>query len=204
MPVPVQRAVQWWWQQKCSAGLVVVGVVCEEEEEEEEEEEAIDSIHAQSGLETPSGLVSTVPSEFGAAENIGGEFDVRKHHRGTETEEYTQPKAAYRVIPEQASRVQGFFGGDRVYDLKAPEASIPVLGSEESHRKRKKPEDVEVSMDPDMLQSSDGISKEHLKGLYDAEKKQEFSQWNFQEDLSDMIASEHKRIRKEEERRAKR
>ncbi|EED15074.1 splicing factor 3b, subunit 2, 145kD [Talaromyces stipitatus ATCC 10500] len=176
----------------------------EEEEAEEEEEEAMDAAHAQSGLETPSGLVSTVPSEFGAAESIGGEFDVRKHHRGTETEDITQPKAAYRVIPEQASRVSGFFGGDRVYDLKAPEPPIPLLGSEDSHRKRKKADDVEVSMDPELLQTNDGISKEHLKGLYDAEKKQEFSQWNFQEDLSDMIASESKRIRKEEERRGRR
>ncbi|KUL85814.1 hypothetical protein ZTR_07313 [Talaromyces verruculosus] len=176
----------------------------EEAEEEEEDEDAMDATHAQSGLETPSGLVSTVPSEFGAAESIGGEFDVRKHHRGTETEDITQPKAAYRVIPEQASRVSGFFGGDRVYDLKAAETSIPLLGSEESHRKRKKADDVEVSMDPELLQNNDGISKEHLRGLYDAEKKQEFSQWNFQEDLSDMIASERKRIRKEEERRGKR
>lgn len=176
----------------------------EEAEEEEEDEDAMDATHAQSGLETPSGLVSTVPSEFGTAESIGGEFDVRKHHRGTETEDITQPKAAYRVIPEQASRVSGFFGGDRVYDLKAPETSIPLLGSEDSHRKRKKADDVEVSMDPELLQNNDGISKEHLKGLYDAEKKQEFSQWNFQEDLSDMIASESKRIRKEEERRGKR
>ncbi|EEA22985.1 hypothetical protein TMatcc_001853 [Talaromyces marneffei ATCC 18224] len=176
----------------------------DEEAEEEEDEDAMNAMHAQSGLETPSGLVSTVPSEFGAAESIGGEFDVRKHHRGTETEDITQPKAAYRVIPEQASRVSGFFGGDRVYDLKAPETSIPLLGSEESQRKRKKADDVEVSMDPEMLQSNDGISKEHLKGLYDAEKKQEFSQWNFQEDLSDMIASESKRIRKEEHRHGKR
>lgn len=176
----------------------------EEEAEEEEDEDAMDATHAQSGLETPSGFVSTVPSEFGTAENISGEFDVRKHHRGTETEDIAQPKAAYRVIPEQASRVSGFFGGDRVYDLKAPETSIPLLGSEESHRKRKKADDVEVSMDPELLQNNDGISKEHLKGLYDAEKKQEFSQWNFQEDLSDMIASESKRIRKEEERRGKR
>lgn len=175
----------------------------EEEAEEEEDEDAMDISHTQSGLETPSGLVSTVPSEFGTAESIGGEFDVRKRNRGTETEDITQPKSAYRVIPEQASRVSGLFGGDRVYDLKAPDPSIPLLGSDDSRSRRRKADDVDVSMDPDMLHD-DGLSKERLKGLYDAEKKQEFSQWNFQEDLSDMIASESKRIRKEEERRAKR
>ncbi|CRG83239.1 Pre-mRNA-splicing factor sap145 [Talaromyces islandicus] len=167
----------------------------ESEEEEEEDEEAEDEdmgegLQTPSGLETPSGFVSTVPSEIGAVESVGGEFDVRKHHRGTETEESIQPRAAYRIIPEQQSRVQGFFGGDRKYDLKAPDPSIPVLGAEDHSRKRRGQGDVDVSMDPDMLQSSDGINKEHLQGLYNEERQQEHSQWNFQEDLSDMIASE--------------
>lgn len=178
----------------------------ESEEEEEADEEAIgEGLQTPSGLETPSGIVSTVPSEFGTAESASGEFDVRKYHRGTETEESTQPKAAYQVIPEQRSRVQGFFGGDRVYDLKAVENNIPVLGVDDETRKRKKPGDVDVSMDPDMLQSHDGISKEKLQSLYDQEKQQEHSNWGFQEDLSDMIANEsRKRLRKEEEKRSKR
>ncbi|KKA16809.1 Splicing factor 3b, subunit 2 [Rasamsonia emersonii CBS 393.64] len=176
-----------------------------EEEEEAEEEDIGEGLQTPSGLETPSGIVSTVPSEFGTAESVSGEFDVRKHHRGTETEESTQPKTAYQVIPEQKSRVQGFFGGDRVYDLKAVENNIPVLGADEETRKRKKPGDVDVSMDPDMLQSHDGISKEKLQSLYDQEKQQEHSNWGFQEDLSDMIANEsRKRLRKEEEKRSKR
>ncbi|KAL1967232.1 hypothetical protein VTN77DRAFT_3278 [Rasamsonia byssochlamydoides] len=176
-----------------------------EEEEEADEEDIGEGLQTPSGLETPSGIVSTVPSEFGTAESVAGEFDVRKHHRGTETEESTQPKTAYQVIPEQRSRVQGFFGGDRVYDLKAVESNIPVLGADEHTRKRKKPGDVDVSMDPDMLQSHDGISKEQLRSLYDQERQQEHSNWGFQEDLSDMIANEsRKRLRKEEEKRSRR
>jgi splicing factor 3B subunit 2 len=177
----------------------------EEDDEEAEDEETGEGLQTPSGLETPSGFVSAVPSEIGAAESVSGEFDVRKHHRGTETEDSIQPKAAYRVIPEQQSRVQGFFGGDRKYDLKAPDPSIPVLGAEDHSRKRKGQGDVDVSMDPEMLQSSDGINKEHLQGLYNEERQQEHSQWNFQEDLSDMIASEsRKRLRNQEEKRGKR
>lgn len=124
----------------------------EEEEEEGDEEDVGARLQTQSGLETPSGMVSSVPSEFGAAESIAGEFDVRKHNRGTETEESTHPRSAYQVIPERDTQVKGFFGGDRVYDLKGTEANLPVLGAEEQSRKRKKPGDVEVSVDLDALQ----------------------------------------------------
>ncbi|KAH8704287.1 splicing factor 3b, subunit 2, 145kD [Talaromyces proteolyticus] len=172
----------------------------EEEDEEVEDEEMGEGLQTPSGLETPSGIVSAVPSEFATSENVSGEFDVRKHHRGTETEDSIQPKAAYRVIPEQSSRVHGFFGGDRTYDLKTPEASIPVLGREDENRKRKAVGDVDVSMDPEMLRS-----KEHLQSLYNEEKQHEHSHWNFQEDLSDMIAdASRKQLRDREERRGKR
>ncbi|GAD99463.1 PSP family protein [Paecilomyces variotii No. 5] len=177
----------------------------EESEEEEEDENDEEGLQTPSGLETPSGIVSAVPTEIGGTESIAGEFDVRKHGRGTDTEEYTQPRAAYQVIPEQQTRVHGFFGGDRAYDLKAAQSHIPVLGAEDQNRKRKKPGDVEVSVDPDSLQAHDGINKEDLQGLYDAQKQQEHPNWAFQEDLSDMIASEaRKRHKKDEERRSRR
>ncbi|OJD15147.1 hypothetical protein AJ78_04572 [Emergomyces pasteurianus Ep9510] len=178
----------------------------EEEEEEDEDEEGGTGLQTPSGLETPSGMVSTVPSEFGGTESVVGEFDVRKHHRGTETEESTHPRAAYQVIPEHQTQVQGFFGGDRVYDLKSAQSSLPVLGAEEQSRKRKKPGDVDVSVDPDALHAHDGINKDSLKNLYEAQRQKESNpSWGFQEDLSDMIASEsRKRLKKEDERRTKR
>lgn len=182
----------------------------EEEESDEEEEEGDNEdfgagLQTPSGLETPGGMASTVPSEYGGAESVAGEFDLRKHRRGTETEESTHPRTAYQVIPEQSARVSGFFGGDRTYDLKAAQSSLPVLGQEDQNRKRKKPGDVEVAMDPDTLQAKDSMDKEDLKRLYEAEKKQEQGQWGFQEDLSDMIAVEsRKRQKRDEERRSKR
>ena len=183
----------------------------EEEESEEEEEGDEDDVGAglqtPSGMETPGGMASTVPSEFGGAESIAGEFNLRKK-RGTETEESTQPRSAYQVLPEQQTRVQGFFGGDRVYDLKAAQTSnMTVLGQGENGKKRKKPGDVDVAMDPDALQARDGMDKEDVRRAYEAQREQEKGQWGFgfQEDLSDMIASERgKRQKRDEERRNRR
>jgi len=180
----------------------------EEESDEEEEEEDADDVGAglqtPSGTETPGGMASTVPSEYGGAESVAGEFDLRKERRGTETEESAYPRQAYQVIQEQQSKVTGFFGGDRTYDLKSAHSNLAVLGQEDQNRKRKKPGDVEVAMDPDALQAKDGMDKESLKKLYEGEKRQEQGQWGFQEDLSDMIASESRKRQKRDEERRKR
>jgi len=181
----------------------------EEEGSDEEDEEGEEDIGAGTatpgGMETPGGMMSTVPSEYGGAESVAGEFDLRKQRRGTDTEESTHPRTAYQVLPEQQAKVSGFFGGDRTYDLKGAQSNLPVLGQEDQNRKRKKPGDVDVAMDPDVLQATDTIDKENLKKLYEAQKKEEQGQWGFQEDLSDMIASEsRKRQKRDEERRGKR
>lgn len=181
----------------------------ESEDEEEEEEADSDDEGANadnSGLETPSGLTSSVPTEIGGTETVS-EFDLRKR-RGAETEESSQPRSAYQVIPERQTRVEGFFGGDRAYDLKGTQQnanSLPVLGQDDT-RKRKKPGDVDVSMDPDSLAARDGMDKEDLRKAYDAQRKAEQNPgWDFQEDLSEMIASEsRKRQKRDEERRSKR
>jgi splicing factor 3B subunit 2 len=180
----------------------------ESEENEDEPEDDVDTetgLQTPSGLETPGGIVSSVPSEYIGAENVAGEFDVRKTYRGTQTEEHVGRRSAFQVIPEKQAHVQGFFGADRVYDLKAPPEGLPVLGAEDPNRKRKKPGDVDVSVDPDALQVSDGMSKENLRSLYESHKHQETNpSWDFQEDLSDMIAYEsRKRLKKEEDRRTK-
>ncbi|KAI9836197.1 MAG: hypothetical protein M1819_001534 [Sarea resinae] len=178
----------------------------EEEEEDEEEEEIGAGLQTPSGLETPSGMASTMPSEFGGAESVAGEFDLRKHRRGTDTEESVH-RAAYQVLPEQSVRATGFFGSERGYDLRAAQGNqnLPVLGQEEQSRKRKKPGDVDVSVDVDALQAQDGLSKDEIQRQFEASRQQEQGQWGFQEDLSDMIASEsRKRLKKDEERRSKR
>ncbi|KAI9730513.1 MAG: hypothetical protein M1834_005754 [Cirrosporium novae-zelandiae] len=176
----------------------------EEEDEEGDEEDIGAGLQTPNGLETPAGIASTVPSEFGGAESVAGEFDLRKR-RGTDTEGSAHPRSAYQVLPEQQTRVQGFFGGDRKYDLSKAQNTLPVLGQEDASRKRKKPGDVDVALDPDSLQTHDGINKDNLKNVYETQRQQENSQWGFQEDLSDMIANEsRKRLKKDEERRSRR
>jgi splicing factor 3B subunit 2 len=180
----------------------------EESDEDDEDEDAEDvgtGLQTPSGLETPGGLASTVPSEYGGDVSVGGDFDLRKQRRGTETEESTQPRSLYTVLPEQQIRAQGFFGGERAYDVRAaPQAQhLPVLGQEDQSRKRKKPGDVDVAIDPDALAADDGLSKEEIKRRFEAQKKEEKGEWGFQEDLSDMIASEsRKRLKKEEDRKS--
>ncbi|RMZ82789.1 hypothetical protein DV738_g1627, partial [Chaetothyriales sp. CBS 135597] len=141
--------------------------------------------------------------DLGGTETIS-EFDLRKR-RGTETEETTAPRSAYQVIPERQTRVEGFFGGDRAYDLSGAPTKLPVLGQDDT-RKRKRAGDVDVSMNPDTLQAQDGMSKEDLQRAYDQQRKAEQNPgWDFQEDLSDMIAAEsRKRLKKDEERRSSR
>ncbi|KIV80039.1 hypothetical protein PV11_07571 [Exophiala sideris] len=178
----------------------------EEEEEEQDEEEGGAALATKSGIETSTGLASYVPTEIGGTETVS-EFDLRKR-RGTETEDSSHPRSAYQVIPERQTRVEGFFGGDRVYDLKSAQQnanSLPVLGQDET-RKRKKPGDVDVSIDPDALAARDGMDKEDLQRAYEQQRKAEQNpQWDFQEDLSDMIATEsRKRQKRDEERRSKR
>ncbi|RAK98053.1 U2 snRNP complex subunit CUS1 [Aspergillus ibericus CBS 121593] len=173
----------------------------EEEEAEsgddEDDEDVETGVQTPSGLETPSGLDSAVPSEVTGPENIAGEFDVRKHYRGTQTEEFVGQRSAFQVIPERQAQVQGFFGADRAYDLSVSSSSLPVLGSDDHNKKRKRPGDVDVSVDPDALHANDGIDREDIKRLYETQRQQQnHPNWDFQEDLSDMIAHEsRKRLR---------
>jgi len=173
-----------------------------DEEEEEDEEDVGAGVQTPSGLETPGGMASTVPSEYPGDASVGGDFDLRKR-RGTETEESSAPRSAYTVIPERQIRSEGFFGGQHAYDVRGAQNShLPVLGQDDDSRKRKKPGDVDVALDPDSLQNEDGISKDEVRRRFEASKKEERGNWDYGEDLSDMISSEsRKRQKKDEERR---
>jgi splicing factor 3B subunit 2 len=192
----------------------------DEEEEEDEDDEGRPAAAAGGGLETPSGLetpggyASTVRTDLpaGVETAMAGEFDLRKNtgrRAGYETEEAAAaPRSAYTVIPERQGRIEGFFGSDRTYDL-SRQPGVPVLGQQDDDagRKRKKPGDVEVALDPDALVSGDGISKEELKKRYEAGRKDEGpgAQWakggSYDDDLSDMIAQESRKRQKREEGR---
>ncbi|KAK0385583.1 hypothetical protein NLU13_6761 [Sarocladium strictum] len=191
----------------------------EEESEEEDEEEEDDEddgdrragLETPSGLETPGGYASTVAPDHGIETSIAGEMDLRKdrsHRSGHETEESLAPRSAYTVLPERQVRASGFFGSERVYDLSSSSA-IPTLGGEDerSRSKRKKPGDVDVALDPEALQGADGISKDDLRRKFEEGRREEEKAggrggWNYDEDLSEMIAQEsRKRQKTEKEKR---
>lgn len=188
----------------------------ESEEEEESDEEDADipgGVETPSGVETPAGYASTVHTDFpagvpaGVETNLAGEFDLRKTRRGYETEESTAgPRTAHQVIAERHGRAEGFFGSDKTYDL-SKQPAIPVLGQDDdAGRKRKKPGDVDVALDPDALMNQDGISKDELRRKFDAGRKEEGvgAQWSssYDDDLTDMIAQEsRKRQKRDEDRR---
>lgn len=186
----------------------------EEESEDEDEDENEDEDANTAGLETPSGLetpggYSSTLHEYGSGveTSIGGEMDLRKERRGYDTEESSAPRSAYTVLPERQVRAEGFFGSDRVYDLKAAQrAGVPVLGSEDDSRKRKKPGDVDVALDVDSLNQHDGINKDSLKKKFEETNRQEGigAKWAHDDDLTDLIAEEsRKRQKTEKEQREK-
>ncbi|CAK7229148.1 hypothetical protein SBRCBS47491_007149 [Sporothrix bragantina] len=182
----------------------------EDEDEDDEEEDDEDERDVPGGLETPSGYISSVPTDFptgppGVDASMAGEFDLRKQRRGYETEESSAggaPRSAYQVIPERQAQAQGFFGSDRTYDLSRAGGgpSVPVLGQDDDGaRKRKKPGDIDVALDPDALLSHDGISKEELKQRFEEGRREEGvgAQWRqYDDDLSEMIAQESRKRQK--------
>ncbi|KAF2970367.1 hypothetical protein GQX73_g3203 [Xylaria multiplex] len=175
----------------------------EDEDEDEDEEDVGAGLQTPSGLETPGGMASTVPTEYGThTESVAGEMDLRKQRRGFETEESMHPRAAYTVLQERQTRAEGFFGSDRVYDMKNA-GDMRVLGQDEDGgRKRKKPGDVDVSFDPDAL--GDGISKEEMQRRFEEGRREEGvgAQWRREEGLDEMIANEsRKRMKRDEEKR---
>ncbi|KAI1474370.1 DUF382-domain-containing protein [Daldinia eschscholtzii] len=176
----------------------------EDEEEEDDEEDVGAGLQTPSGMETPGGLASSVPTEYGTTtESVAGELDLRKSRRGYETEDSTHPRAAYTVIQEKQARAEGFFGSERVYDLKNAGGDMRVLGQDDdSSRKRKKPGDVDVSFDPDAL--ADGISKDEMRKKFEEGRRDEGigANWRREEGLEEMIANEsRKRLKRDEEKR---
>jgi splicing factor 3B subunit 2 len=71
---------------------------------------------------------------------------------------------------------------------------------------RKKPGDLDVALDPSQLEE-DGLTSETVRRRYEAaqeEQRKERQGYQFQEDLSDMIAQESRKRQKRQEENAKR
>lgn len=193
----------------------------EEEEEEDDEDEDEDDEDGRTedvgttglqtpfgGTETPGGITSTVPTEFGT-QSIAEEFNLRKQRRGTETEESHHPRSAGQVLQERNIHAEGFFGGERAYDLNLQRGNVPVLGEHDERGRKRKVGDMDVSMDVDALERDDRLSKDEIKRQYDSQRAQQGGGgWKGtvdQEDLSQMIAEESaKRQKRDQEREKKR
>ena len=169
----------------------------DEEDEDEDEEPSAGGLETPSGMETPGGVQSVADYGTGVETSVAGDMDLRKDRRGTETEESSVPRSAYTVLPERQVRAEGFFGSDRAYDL--PKG--PVLGAGQDERKRKKPGDVDVALDPDQL--GDKLNKEELGRRYDQGRREEGvgAKWAHDDDLSEMIAQESRKRQKTEKER---
>ena len=174
----------------------------EEQEEEEDEEESDDEEGDEdmTGTQTSMTAASGFPSEIGGTESIGGEFTLRKQRRGIETEEpHAAPRSAYQVLPEKSIESTGFMGGERAYNLDA--ARRDEFGD---GKRKRKAGDVDVSISVDELEASGKMSKEALRQQYEAQRKaEEHGTWQAidHDDLSEMIAAERKRTKRDERRR---
>ncbi|GAA5929748.1 U2 snRNP complex subunit CUS1 [Sporobolomyces koalae] len=192
-----------------------------EVEESEEEEEDSDSesegeepvigdglATPATGLETPSGLnsvASTVPGGLETPDFL----ELRKRRETTsgahdEDEEDAGPKELYQVLPEKESRMRGFMGSDRTYDVSALSrsgasggAKAPVLGQEERGTKRKAG-GVDIALDAADLE---GLTENELRQKYEAAERG--GRGGTHEDFSDFAASEVAKRRKMAESKKK-
>jgi splicing factor 3B subunit 2 len=194
----------------------------EEEEEDDEDEEDEDEDGREedvgrgtetpfAGTATPGGIYSTVPTDLGT-QSMADEFNLRKQRRGDATEESHQPRSAGTVLNERSIRNEGFFGGERAYDLSNSRGGppIPVLGSDRDDRGRKrKAGDLDVSVDTDALERDDKLSKDEIRKRYEEQREREnaggWSGTADRDDLTSMIAEEGaKRLKKDKERASRR
>ncbi|GAA5877614.1 hypothetical protein JCM3774_005358 [Rhodotorula dairenensis] len=174
----------------------------DEEDEDEEEEEAApgDGLQTPSGLETPSGMASVTSTVPGGLETPDF-LELRKRREETEPEVDTGPKSLYQVLPERESRMRGFMGSDRVYDVSGISqqgaTKAPVLGQEDRGTKRKAG-GVEVALDAAELE---GLSEADLRARYEQASR---AGRTHHEDFSDFVGEEVAKRRKLAESKSKR
>ncbi|CEQ40820.1 SPOSA6832_02464, partial [Sporobolomyces salmonicolor] len=194
----------------------------EEEESDEEEEEGEPTPTGgletpAGGLETPSGLASVTSTVPGGIETPDF-LELRKRREATDVadadEDDGRPKELYQVLPERESRMRGFMGSDRAYDVSAltgggagkgagvgAAAGPPVLGQEERGTKRKAG-GVDVALDAGELE---GLSEADLRAKFEqagrgAGTHEDFSDFAAQEVAKRRKMAESKKREKEKEK----
>lgn len=180
----------------------------EEEEDEEEEEQAVPpeglqtpSTFAQ-GMETPSGfqsVASTIPGGMETPDFL----ELRKRRETTtDTEAGGPPRELYQVLPEQRANIKGILGSERAYDTRnISTGNVPILGVDDRGQKRKAGA-VDMSIDAAELE---GLSEAELRQRFeDAKRASSGAGQGGREDLSDVVAEEAARRRKQAEQKDKR
>ncbi|EMR08081.1 hypothetical protein PNEG_03521 [Pneumocystis murina B123] len=182
---PVER--QLWGQ------LEDIEEESEQEEDEEDDDEKdismnnqemFDGIETPLGVETPSGMVSSVPSGIETPEYI----ELRKQ-RISEVE-HDSGRSFYQPLAEQQSRIKGFMGSEHIYDLSSIN-KLPVLDAPEPRKKKKN--GVDVSLDPSLLENENNrsLAEKQLREKYEeAQRMQRIDPKGWDEDLSEMVAEQ--------------
>jgi len=165
-----------------------------EEEEAEEEQEAIEDMDGiptdetiePSGLETPSGIASAVPSGLETPDFL----ELRKSRFDVAPEPQTrEQRDLYRVLPE-AQKKKGFLGSTG-YDISQPTLDEDIATNVIPHSLARligQKRGVDVALDPSQLEN---LTKADLKALHDKEEARQMAakrSYNQVEDMSDMVA----------------
>jgi splicing factor 3B subunit 2 len=209
--VPVEREL-WGEIEEAEEAEEEVDESEEEEEEGGGEMEELDGVPTNdviepSGLETPSGIISTVPSGLETPEFLElrkSRFDVAPQAPQTQ-----EQRDLYRVLPERQKK-KGFLG-NQGYDIShttldedTPTSVLFTLNPKLIGQKK----GIDVALDPSQLEN---LTKADLRALHDKEEARLGSEkrgYHQEEGLSDMVA-EHaaaqakKRKTQEEKKKSK-
>jgi len=182
----------------------------EMEEQEEESEEEVEEVEEE--VEEPQ-QAATEPDEVEEDVEISDlepeVLEIRKERRYADCASDSQrrpdrdegPKQLYQVIPDKATQISGFMGSERVYDLskvQAPVSAIPLSGN----IKKRKADEVEVSLNPDVF-TEDGLDADEVLKAYESKvgEKKGPKPAGANEDLSDLM-EEHAKKAQEKRKRA--
>ena len=138
----------------------------EEEEEDSDEEEDEDEVMSEEQEEKPE---IRRPAQF---QDVSGEsvFPSRASVRVNPDAEHSG--SLYQVIGEQESRISGFMGSSKKYDLKNPH--MPVLGEDDIDSSTMRAAgEHDISIDVDALTRDDYLSKEQVEKQYEASRNDE-------------------------------
>ncbi|KAI8899752.1 hypothetical protein BC833DRAFT_584504 [Globomyces pollinis-pini] len=154
----------------------------EEDEEEDEDEEAAGEEESVSGLETPSGYASSVPSGIVTPDHI----ELRKQPSQPKRSEEKSDKQLYTVLSQQETKTgKDFMGSSHTYSIPGRTDKLGLA-----------PKKVDVAFNPDELENMDS---ETLKRKFNAEIETSTAHVP-KENFSDMV-DEH--IQKQASKRTK-